>query len=314
MKNHVLNRLRALATPVERHGESSIALQCLSIAQVNHAKERIRSLSDVEFRGFSQWGEDGIIDWLLERLPGIPETFVEFGVGDYRESNTRLLLFLRNWRGLVMDGSDVHVESIQAQDIYWRYDLTAKRTFIDRDNINQLIASSGVQGDIGLLSVDIDGNDYWVWQAVEVVRPVVVVCEYNAILGDVHRISVPYQADFQRTRAHPSNLYFGASLPALIHLGEQKGYRFVGTNSNGCNAFFVREDRAAEVVGVVDEIRSYPSRFREARDASGQLTFARGGARADAIRHLPVVDVLTGETRPLTELGDLYSPAWLGAQ
>lgn len=314
MKNYFLNRSRALASPVERHGEASIVLQCLSIAQANRTREHIRSLSDVEFRGFSQWGEDGIIDWLLTRLPGIPETFVEFGVGDYRESNTRLLLFLRNWRGLVMDGSDAHVESIQAQDIHWRYDLTAKCAFIDRDNINQLIESSGVQGDIGLLSVDIDGNDYWVWQAMEVVRPVVVACEYNAVFGDLHRISVPYQTDFQRTRAHHSNLYFGASLPALIHLGEQKGYSFVGTNSNGCNAFFVRKDHAAAIVGVVDEIRSYPSRFREARDASGQLTFAKGGQRADAIRHLPVVDVSTGQTRPLTELGDLYSPAWLGAQ
>jgi hypothetical protein len=165
-----------------------------------------------------------------------------------------------------------------------------------------------------LLSVDIDGNDYWVWQAIEVVRPVVVVCEYNAVFGDRHRISVPYQADFQRTRAHHSNLYFGSSLPALIHLGEQKGYRFVGTNSSGCNAFFVREERVAEVVGALDEVRSYPSRFREARDASGQLTFARGAQRAEAIRHLPVFDFSSEQTRPLAELGDLYSPAWLGAQ
>ncbi len=289
-------------------------LHATLLARMARERPRLETLSSAEFSVFSQWGEDGIIDWLLTRLPGIPETFVEFGVGDYRESNTRLLLFLRNWRGLVMDGSDAHVKSIQDQDIYWRYDLTAKCAFIDRENINQLIAASGVQGDIGLLSVDVDGNDYWVWQAIEVVRPVVVVCEYNAVFGDLHRISVPYQTDFQRTRAHHSNLYFGASLPALIHLGKQKGYRFVGTNSNGCNAFFVREDHAAGVVGIVDEIRSYPSRFREARDASGQLTFARGAQRADAIRHLPVVDVSTGQTRSLTELGDLYSPAWLGAQ
>jgi len=281
---------------------------------MNRRKNRIRYLADVEFCGFSQWGEDGVIDWLLEKLPGIPETFVEFGVEDYRESNTRLLLFLRNWRGLVMDGSDAHVRRIQAQDIYWRYDLTAKCAFIERENINKLIASSGMQGDIGLLSVDIDGNDYWIWQAIDVVRPIVVVCEYNAVFGDLHRISVPYQPDFQRTRVHHSNLYFGASLPALIHLGEQKGYRFVGTNSNGCNAFFVREDHAAAVVGALDEARSYPSRFREGRDASGQLTFARGAERVSVIRHLPVVDFSTGQLRPLMELGDLYSPAWLSAQ
>lgn len=314
MKNYLLSRLRGRVGQPAQNVELPVMLQSLSIARTNRSMDRIRALSDVEFRGFSQWGEDGIIDWLMEHLPGIPETFVEFGVEDYRESNTRLLLMLRNWRGLVMDGSADHVMSIKGQDIYWRHDLTAECAFIDKDNINQLIASSGLRGDIGLLSVDIDGNDYWVWEAIEMVRPAVVVCEYNAVFGDVHRISVPYNADFQRTRAHHSNLYFGASLPALTHLGERKGYCFVGTNSNGCNAFFVRKDCAESVVAVIGEIRSYPSRFREARDASGQLTFARGAQRADVIRHLPVFDFSIGRARPLAELGGLYSTAWLGAQ
>lgn len=314
MKRRIASLLRGLLVAPTYPSERDLVLHATILASMARERPTIRALSSAEFSAFSQWGEDGIIDWLLTRLPGIPETFVEFGVEDYRESNTRLVLFLRNWRGLIMDGSEAHIRSIQSQDIYWRYDLTAKCAFIDKDNINELIASSGLEGDIGLLSIDIDGNDYWVWQAMDVVRPVVLVCEYNAVLGDVHRLSVPYQADFQRTHAHHSNLYFGASLPALIHLGEQKGYRFVGTNSNGCNAFFVRADHAAAVVGAIDEIRSYPSRFREARDANAQLTFARGAQRADIIRHLPVVDLATGQTRPLIELGDLYSPAWLGAQ
>lgn len=314
MKNYIMKLLRGQAGQMAVHSELPTVLQCQALARANRRMARIQALSEVEFRGFSQWGEDGIIDWLLEQLPDIPKSFVEFGVEDYREANTRLLLFLRNWRGLVIDGSDDHIRNICGQDIYWRYDLTAKCAFIDRDNINELIASSGLRGDIGLLSVDIDGNDYWVWQAIEAVRPVVLVCEYNAVFGDVYKISVPYAADFQRTRAHYSNLYFGASLPALIHLGEQKGYRFVGTNSNGCNAFFVLEDHAAKVLGGIDQVRSWPSRFREARDSTGQLTFARGAQRAEAIRHLPVVDIETGQTRPLKELGDLYSPAWLGVQ
>lgn len=314
MKRRIASLLRGLLVAPTYPSERDLVLHATILASMARERPTIGALSSAEFSAFSQWGEDGIIDWLLTRLPGIPETFVEFGVEDYRESNTRLVLFLRNWRGLIMDGSEAHIRSIQSQDIYWRYDLTAKCAFIDKDNINELIASSGLEGDIGLLSIDIDGNDYWVWQAMDVVRPVVLVCEYNAVLGDVHRLSVPYQADFQRTHAHHSNLYFGASLPALIHLGEQKGYRFVGTNSNGCNAFFVRADHAAAVVGAIDEIRSYPSRFREARDANAQLTFARGAQRAEIIRHLPVVDLATGQTRPLIELGDLYSPAWLGAQ
>jgi hypothetical protein len=202
MKRRFLQRLRSMVSPLELNSERQLILQCLLAAKMNRSLARIRVLDDAEFCGFSQWGEDGIIDWLVEKLPGIPWTFVEFGVANYRESNTRLLLFLRNWRGLVMDGSKEHVSDIQRQDIYWRYDLTAKCAFIDRDNINELIAKADFRGDIGLLCVDIDGNDYWVWQAIDVVSPVIVVCEYNAVFGDRFQLSVPYQADFQRTRAH----------------------------------------------------------------------------------------------------------------
>lgn len=310
MKKRLLGRLRGSASPSERHLERQLLLQCLLVAKINRGLTYVGALSEIEFCGFSQWGEDGIIDWLVERLPGIPRTFVEFGVEDYRESNTRLLLNLRNWRGLVMDGSQELINNIMQQDIYWRYDLTAKCAFIDRENVNDLIASSGISGEIGLLSIDIDGNDYWVWQSIDVVNPVIVVCEYNALFGDLRRISVPYQADFQRTHAHHSNLYFGASLTALIDLASRKGYAFVGTNSNGCNAFFVRNDHAAELLKAIGEVRSFPSAIRESRDALGQLTFARGNIRVEAIRHLPVFDFEANATRPLSDLGELYSDKW----
>lgn len=310
IKKYLFERISRLTGPFEQHYVKTTVLQCLLIAKSNHSKEQIKNLSSVEFGGFSQWGEDGIIDWLIEKLSGIPQTFIEFGVEDYRESNTRLLLYLRNWRGLVMDGSPEHIKSIKCQDVSWRFDLTANCAFIDRENINQLIGASGLSGDIGLLSVDIDGNDYWVWQAIDVVNPAIVVCEYNAAFGDVHQISVPYQADFQRTSAHHSNLYFGASLPALIELGNQKGYVFVGTNSNGCNAFFVRNDLAPALMNSIIEIKSFPSLFREARDSTGQLIFARGKDRIEIIRHLLVYDFSTRSIRQLGDIGNLYSSRW----
>ena len=313
MIHTVVNRLRRLIAPSEPLLEKQIVLTSLVLARFNRAKERLGKLSESEFSGFSQWGEDGIIDWLIERLPGLPHTFVEFGVEDYRESHTRLLLHLRNWRGLVMDGSAENINNIQNQDIYWRYDLTAKRAFIHRDNVNELIAQAGFKNDIGLLSIDIDGNDYWVWQAIDVVNPAIVVCEYNAVFGDLHQISVPYLADFQRTHAHHSNLYFGASLPALIELANQKGYVFIGTNSNGCNAFFVRKDLAPAVTNSITEITSFPSSIRESRDSKGQLTFSRGNERIEIIRHLPVFDFETKSTRLLGDIGNLYSAKWLQA-
>ncbi len=290
--------------------EKQLLLQALNAAKANRTLGHLPSLDQAEFCAFSQWGEDGIIDWLVERLPGIPQSFVEFGVTDYRESNTRLLLQLRNWRGLVIDGSSSHIGNIRSQDIYWRYELTATCAFIDKDNINTLLADTGFRGEIGLLSVDIDGNDYWVWQAIEVVNPVIVICEYNAVLGDVYSLSVPYDPAFQRTRAHHSNLYFGASLQAMIALGKCKGYTFVGTTSTGCNAFFVRNDRALSVIDALGSVLSYPSRVREHRDIKSCLLFTSGLERSCVIENLPLVNTETSASTTLAQLPDIYSPKW----
>lgn len=310
IKNAIVKRLRTLFAPSSAHIERQTVLTSLMLAKFNREKLSLRTLDDAEFSGFSQWGEDGIVDWLIHKLPGLPRTFVEFGVEDYREANTRLLMCLRNWRGLVMDGSAEHIANIQSQDIYWRYDLIAKCAFIDRENVNQLISEAGFIGDIGLLSVDIDGNDYWVWQAIDVVAPVIVICEYNAVFGDIHSLSVPYQADFQRTRAHHTNLYFGASLPAFVALAKEKGYTFVGTTSTGCNAFFVRNDYAKSVVSALDEVASFPSSVRESRDQNGVLTFHRGADRRALIAHLPLVNVENGQVATLADFGEIYSPKW----
>lgn len=296
--------------PIMRLAERQLILQARCAAQANRSRQRLLGLYEAEFCAFSQWGEDGVIDWLIERLPSIPPTFIEFGVEDYRESNSRLLLQLRNWRGLVMDGSQDHIVDIRSQEIYWRHDLEAKCAFIDRDNINDLLAESRLQGEIGLLSVDIDGNDYWVWQAIEVVSPAIVVCEYNAVLGDRYALTVPYRPDFQRTRAHHSNLYFGASIRALIGLGQRKGYTFVGTTSTGCNAFFVRDDLASAIVGSLDGVWAFPSAVREARDPEGRLLFVSGAERAELIAQLPLVDLERNVPTTLAACQELYSAEW----
>lgn len=310
LKQRIFASLERLFIPVERTQDKLIVLHSLQIANLNRQKTRIKNLSKVELSGFSQWGEDGIIDWLIEQLPGIPETFIEFGVENFKESNTRLLLYLRNWRGFIMDGSTEHISSIQRQDIYWRYDLTAKCAFIDKDNINELIQGSGLSGDIGLLSIDIDGNDYRVWESIDIVNPVIVVCEYNAVFGDIHALTVPYRDDFQRTRAHYSNLYFGASLAAFIKLASKKGYVFVGTNSNGCNAFFIRKDYAGFITDCLEEIKSYPSFIREARDVNGVLTFTRAEERVKIIDDQNVFDLNTESLNKLSDYETLYSDDW----
>ena len=280
------------------------------------SRNTVSNLQEVEFRVSSQWGQDGIIDWLIERaeVPAAAQTFVEFGVEDYRQSNTRFLLQNRNWRGLIIDGDPAIVKAVKSDGLAWRYDLTARSDFITRENINELISGAGFGGELGLLSIDIDGNDYWVWEALHTVRPIICICEYNAVFGDVHPISIPYDQQFSRTKAHPSNLYFGASNAALCSLAAKKGYRFVGTNSAGNDAFFVREDYASRFVdGSLQQIRSLPSRLRESRDGRGMNSYIGGLERLKQISALQVVNVETGVMMALRDLEDVYSDEWLEA-
>lgn len=252
----------------------------------------IESLHDVEFKVFSQWGEDGIIQWLIRQIPINNRTFIEFGVENYREANTRFLLEENNWSGMIIDGSKQNMDSVKKEELYWRYDLKAVEAFITRENINELLAQSGFDEDLGLLSIDIDGNDYWVWERIEVVKPRIVICEYNAIFGADRAVTVPYRSDFYRTKAHYSNLFFGASLKALQILGERKGYVFIGTNSNANNAFFVRKDLAQYIPETVkNNYQFVQCKLREGRDMKGKLLFLNREKEKELISDMVVWDL-----------------------
>src|SRR6185437_1310214 len=274
------------------------------------AMTKLRSLYDAEFRVSSQWGEDGIIEWLVHQLESVPETFIEFGVENYRESSTRFLLQHRNWRGLVIDGSRDHVDFIRKDRISWRHDLSAIASFITRENINSLISDAGFGGELGILSIDIDGVDYWVWEAITCVRPQIIIAEYNSAFGDLLPLTVPYASDFSRSRAHYSNLYYGLSIRAAEHLACKRGYKLVGTNRVGSNAFFVRNDRAADILGRLDVVEDRPSRFRESVGVDGKMTFTAPAKRASSLASLPVVDVSRDLQMTLEQAGPLSSPRW----
>ncbi len=254
--------------------------------------ERIR---DAEFRVHSQFGEDGIIQYLISRVPIEHDVFVEFGVADYRESNTRFLLCNDNWRGLILDGGTAHIDFVRSNPIGWRHEIDARSVFVTRDNINETIVEAGISGDIGLLSIDIDGNDYWVLDAIDVVTPRILIVEYNSTFGPNAAVSVPYDPDFNRTRAHYSNLYWGASLAALCLAADRKNLAFVGSNSAGNNAFFVRRDVLGDLAELTPPEGFVDARFRDSRDRKGHLTYVGGrDARMAAIADQPIVDVVTG--------------------
>jgi hypothetical protein len=294
-----VGRLKELLLRFEHAHASELLLLAGLHAEKNRQRGVVQSLREVEFRIFSQFGDDGILQYLVHHLDIAEQTFVEFGVEDYHEATTRLLLLKDNWSGLVMDSSPRALDRLRRSWYFWRHDLRAKVAFITRENIDRLIAEEGISGEVGLLHIDIDGNDYWVWDAITTISPVLTVVEYNSVFGPDRAVTVPYRPDFDRSRAHHSNLYFGASLRALHHLATRKGYAFLGSNSAGNNAYFVRRDRLGPLREVSVEDGYVESLFRESRDAQGRLTFLRGRERLEAIRGLPVVNVVTGSVEAL---------------
>jgi hypothetical protein len=175
----------------------------------------------------SQNGEDGILRAIFGRIGDGTRYFVEFGVEDGDECNTRYLAERRGWSGLLMDGG--HEDP--------RRNL--RREMITAENVVGLFHKYGVPAEFDLLSIDIDGNDYWVWRAVAAVwRPRVVVIEYNASEGPVKSTSVAYDPAFRWSETD----YMGASLRALATLGMEHGYTLVACDSRGVNAFFVVDE------------------------------------------------------------------------
>ena len=243
-----------------------------------------------EYKVYSQGGEDGLIQFLLSHVKIQNDVFVEFGVESYVESNTRFLLVNNNWSGLVIDGSSEHVEAIKSDPIYWRHNLKADCAFVTKDNINELLKRNGVVGDIGLLSIDLDGNDYWVWREIEVISPRIVIVEYNYRFGAERSVTVPYDAGFVRQKAHYSAIYFGASLAALVNLSRKKGYRFVGCTRSGVNAFFVRNDVLNGLNEQTTKEGYVSGKHRESRDKVGNLAFMNFEEEIKILNALPLVE------------------------
>jgi hypothetical protein len=255
-----------------------------------------------EFRVFSQWGEDGIIQYLLQHVRVERPVFVEFGVENYTESNTRFLLTNNQWSGLVIDGRAENIDYIRRDPIYWAANLKAEHAFVTKDNINELLARNGIAGDIGLLSVDVDGNDYWIWQAIDTISPRIVICEYNSHFGPAAEVTTPYDGKFVRDTAHFSKIYYGASIAALCSLGTRKGYSLVASNAAGNNVFFVRNDLIGSLP-VQSPAQAYRcAQFREYHDEKGELTFDDLATRLHKIGHLSLHDL---KTNTLIKIADL---------
>lgn len=189
--------------------------------KISENPDWLASIESFERRVYSQNGEDGVLEYLFSNIVEAEKCFVEIGAGDGAENNSRRLEEELQWSG-------VRIDAMHANE-------RVRGVHVTRSNINQILASCGVPDSLGLLSIDVDGMDYWLWDACAF-SPDVVVVEYNATLGMEDAITVPYADDFRWD--HLTN-YFGASLAAFVELGIRKGYGLVYCESKGVNAFFV---------------------------------------------------------------------------
>lgn len=227
------------------------------------AKEgSVPALSDTGYRVFSQFEEDGKLLFIFSILGMSTKTFVEIGSDDGVNSNSANLYFNFGWHGLFIDGNPKSIKrGIKFFNKYphpWFYKPKFVNAKVNRENVNQLIETGGLNGEIGLLSIDIDGNDYWVWDAITVIDPQVVIIETHNEFG-MNNIVVPYDPDYFYPGKHP--IYHGASPVAMTKLAKRKGYRLVGANELGFNFIFIKNGLAdLQIPEVsVESVLTHPS-------------------------------------------------------
>ncbi len=196
----------------------------------------------------SQNEEDGIIHAIFDTVGDGSRRFVEIGAGT-NGGNSGFLASECGWSGMMLEANEDRLSKLKMH--FEPLGVTCLSDWVARENINDFIRNSGCEGEIDLLSIDIDGNDYWIWEAVTACSPRLVIIEYNSLFGPDRAVVVPYDPEFDRHRfveaAEGGHYYFGASLQALSRLAEQKGYRLILTEPRGVNAFFLRNDVGQEI-------------------------------------------------------------------
>jgi len=235
----------------------------------------VPKLSDTGFRVFSQFEEDGKLLFIFSLIGMDNKQFIEIGSDDGINSNCANLYFNFGWYGMFIDCNWWSIKrGIKFYNKYpnpWQYKPKFVCEKVTRENVNQLIGKNGFRGEIGLLSIDIDGNDYWVWDALSIIDPKVVIIETHNEFG-LNDIVVPYESNLNYPRKHP--FYHGASPVAMVNLAVKKGYRLVGANDLGFNFIFIKNGIGDDLIPEVnvESVLVHPSvkegykKFEEIKD------------------------------------------------
>lgn len=230
-----------LLQEIDRRVESLVRMQAVKRRKLPYPYR----LTANRFRMRSQRGEDGVLAAIFDEIGVKHRRFVDLGCGD-NGGNSGFLAAELGWTGLMVDGSRDAISGLRRE--FKSRNVAVKQAWITREDVNELVRRSGGGGKVDFLSIDIDGNDIWVWDALTEVVPRVVCIEFNTILGAERSVAVPYDAQFERDRELVHGRYFGASLAALERVGRRKGYRLVAVEN--VNAFFVRRGVGLRVRAV----------------------------------------------------------------
>ncbi len=217
---------------------------------------------DVGFGVFCDSDEDGILLFLTTLVGSGSRRLIDLGFATVEASNSANLVVHHGWTGLLVDADGSAIGRAQAEfRALGAYPPRMVSAWLTAESVDDLLGEHAPDGEIDVLSIDIDGNDYWVWQAIEVVRPRIVVIEYQDIIGPGPSITIPYDPEFSLDRFPVNaehNNYVGASLRAMTTLAARKGYHLVATNSLGFNAFFLRDDLATPLIPEIAVEDGFP--------------------------------------------------------
>jgi hypothetical protein len=279
------------------------------IMNMRYNYKNIQKLNDLDYKIFSQNGEDGIIDYFLYTLNIENPKFVEIGIGDYSECNTRFLFERTSCKGLIIDNLNDLQNRVARNIKLWKSDLTIVETSVNSKNILNILKKNNFEENIDLFSIDIDGIDYWVLKELPVNFSKIAVIEYNAIFGPDLEVTVPNIDNFNRAKYHYSHLCFGASLKSLINLMTKKNFIFLGTNLTRCNAFFISKDYLDKInlqpSNLENIYQNTDSNIRESRSKNGDLNYLSGENRLKEIKNCEVINVKNSENN-LTKLSNLF--------
>ena len=269
--------------------------------------DRVKYISDSECRVYSQNGEDGIINYLITKLEIYKPNFIEIGIGNYIEANTRFLYERFYPKGIIIDCEKNLSNKVNLEVNTWKGDLRVIETLVNKDNINSLI-SKNCDFQIDIFSLDIDSIDYWVLEEVNLINSKIVIAEYNPIFGSTLEITVPNINNFNRKKYHYSHLCYGMSLLALVKLMKNKRYYFIGSNSTCNNAFFISENFSKNDYFsnlLIRDLNYYVnSNIRESRDINNKLNYLTGSKKIENIKDCEVVD-LSKENKTKVKILDL---------